>query len=197
MGGAVCEKRDEITSQYIVSDSRTLQLMTSLPVACREGYPTPDTFLHTETAPWSRSVRSAPLQECSAPPRTQRCSWAQASSARWSESPRHCHCSAGPWGGVVLRAHEEADLLRGRGGDVRRVVGRGGRGGGRFGDLPVAAVQVQGGERRQVHRLVAAGRRRRRAQALPQAGLTAGREHNKVTVEVKGAGLNLSGGNTV
>ncbi|TNN23245.1 hypothetical protein EYF80_066636 [Liparis tanakae] len=99
-------------------------------------------------------------------------------SARWSGSPVTVAAARGR-GGVVLRAHEEADLLRGRGGDVRRVEGRGGGGGGgRFGDLPVAAVQVQGGERRQevvsVHRLVAAGRGRRRAQALPQAGLTAG-----------------------
>lgn len=73
----------------------------------------------------------------------------------------------------ILRADKEADLLRRQGGDVSLMVGRGG---GRLGDLPVAAVEVQAGERGKVvslHRFVTLCRWRWRAQAFPQPRLTA------------------------
>lgn len=75
--------------------------------------------------------------------------------------------------GFVLQTDKEADLLRRGWGDVRMMVG--GRGG-RFGDLPVAAVEVQGGESRRVVSLrgsVALCRQKGRAQAFPLARLTA------------------------
>lgn len=55
---------------------------------------------------------------------------------------------------LILQADKEADLLWRGWYDVRMMVRRRG---GRFGDLPVAAVEIQGGKCRQVvslHRFV-------------------------------------------
>ena len=77
----------------------------------------------------------------------------------------------------VLRADKEADLLRRGGSNVRIVVvvgKRTGRGG-RLVNLPVVAMEVQGGKCRQVvslHRFVTLGGQRWHAQALPHAWLT-------------------------
>lgn len=71
--------------------------------------------------------------------------------------------------GFILRADKEADLPSGRGDALRPVLGR------RRGDLPVAAVEVQAGQGRDVVSLqgaVAVQGRGRRAQTLPQTRLT-------------------------
>lgn len=81
---------------------------------------------------------------------------------------------------LVLQAHEEADLLGGRGGGDTGLLVVGGAGGGGLGlgDLPVAAVEIQRGESGRVAHLADGSTlhtlqvQRRRTQALSQTEVT-------------------------
>lgn len=78
--------------------------------------------------------------------------------------------------GFILQADKEADLLRGGWDSVREGVLVGGRGG-RLGDLPVAAIEIHGGESRRVvsvHGFSTLQVQGRRTQAFSQTGITVG-----------------------
>lgn len=80
--------------------------------------------------------------------------------------------------GFVLQADKEADLLRGGWDSVREGVLVGGRGG-RLGDLPVAAMEIHGGESRQVislHGFFTLQVQGRRTKAFSQTGITVGQD---------------------
>lgn len=78
--------------------------------------------------------------------------------------------------GFVLQADKEADLLRGGWDSVREGVLVGERGG-RLGDLPVAAIEIHGGESRRVipvHGFFTFQVQGWRTQAFSQTGITVG-----------------------
>lgn len=94
----------------------------------------------------------------------------------------------------VLQAHEEADLLRGGGSGetvpLLLLLLVGGRGGLGLGDLPVAAVEIQGGESRRVVHLgdgstLALQVQGGRAQAFTQTGVTESKKKERKLLIIK------------